>query len=32
MLDGAGHHAHVEREAVVDALLGDWLERVSDTL
>ena len=32
VLDGAGHHAHVEREAVVDALLGDWLERVSDTL
>ena len=32
VLDGAGHHAHVEREHVVDALLGDWLERVSRTL
>ena len=32
VLDGAGHHAHLEREQVVDALLGDWLERVGRTL
>ena len=29
VLDNAGHHAHVERETLVAALLSDWLRRVS---
>jgi len=29
VLDNAGHHAHVERETRVAALLSDWLRRVS---
>lgn len=28
VLDGAGHHAHVERPAAVASLLGDWLDQV----
>jgi pimeloyl-ACP methyl ester carboxylesterase len=32
VLDGAGHHAHIERETVVAALLGDWLDRVAASL
>ena len=29
VLDGAGHHAHVERAAATAALIGDWLDRVA---
>src|SRR4051794_15490304 len=28
VLDGAGHHVHVEREAATAALLREWLDRV----
>jgi pimeloyl-ACP methyl ester carboxylesterase len=28
VLDAAGHHLHVEREAATAALLGDWLDAV----
>ena len=29
VLDGAGHNAHIERPAVVDALFMDWLDAVT---